>query len=68
MKGLEATQLAQEEEIAALRARSERVVRAWYEGRVLRYGECVADVEGRVEKVERGVRRRERAREMEEAV
>lgn len=63
MKGLEATQLAQEAEIAALRARSEDVVRRWYEARVVRYGAHVADVEGRVEGVERVVRRAERIRD-----
>ena len=68
MKGIEATQLAQEAEIAELRARSEQVIRAWYESRVLGYGNFIADVEGRVEKVERAVRRTEglRARAAEE--
>lgn len=61
-KGLEATQFAQEAEIADLRARSEELVRRWYEARVVRYGAFVADVEGRVEGVERGIRRIERAR------
>jgi hypothetical protein len=62
MRGLEAVQIAQEAEMAELRARSERAVRAWYEGGVLRYGIRLADVEGRLERVERGVRRVERAR------
>ena len=68
MKGIEATQLAQENEIAELRARSENVIREWYESRVLGYGNFIADVEGRVEKVERAVRRAEglRARAAEE--
>lgn len=57
MKGLEATQLAQEAEIAELRARSEAVLRRWYEERVVGYGGFIADVEGRVERVERVVRR-----------
>ncbi|KAK0612486.1 hypothetical protein B0T17DRAFT_593439 [Bombardia bombarda] len=65
MKGIEATQLAQEAEIAALRERSERVMRQWYEGSVLRYGGLVADVEGKFEKLEVGVRRVERFRELE---
>lgn len=65
MKGLEAVQLAQEAEVAALRARSEAVVRRWCEAQVVRYGGFVADVEGRVEGVERAVRRAERAREAE---
>ncbi|KAK4186352.1 hypothetical protein QBC35DRAFT_387495 [Podospora australis] len=65
MKGIEATQLAQEAEIAELRARSEQAVKAWYEGGVLRYGRFVADQEGRLEKVERGLRRIEKLRETE---
>ena len=68
MRGLEALQKAQEAEISELRARSEAVLRTWYEGRVLRYGSWVADVEGRVETVERGVRRAERRTEAERAV
>lgn len=63
MKGVEATQLAQEADIAELRARSEALVGRWYAERVVRYGEAVAGVEGRVERVERGVRRAQRARE-----
>ncbi|KAJ4421047.1 hypothetical protein N0V82_003951 [Gnomoniopsis sp. IMI 355080] len=65
MKGIEVTQLAQEAEIAELRARSEELVARWYEERIVRYGEFVAGVEGRVERVERGVRRVARAREGE---
>ncbi|KAK4197524.1 hypothetical protein QBC40DRAFT_102355 [Triangularia verruculosa] len=63
MKGIQATQLAQEAEIAELRTRSEQVVKAWYEGGVLRYGRFVADQEGKLEKVERGLRRIEKDRE-----
>jgi hypothetical protein len=63
MKGLEAAQLAQEAEVAELRARSERLMRAWYEGGVLRCGEQLAELEGRVERVEKGVRRAEGRRE-----
>jgi hypothetical protein len=65
LKGVEAIQIAQEAEIAALRVRSERVLRSWYEERVLRYGEWVADVEARVEGVEAGIRRAARRREAE---
>ncbi|KAL2022948.1 hypothetical protein VTK56DRAFT_4163 [Thermocarpiscus australiensis] len=68
MRGIEAAQRAQEAEIAELRARSERAIRAWYEGGVLRYGRVVADLEGRLEKVDWGVRRARRAREVEERV
>ncbi|KAI1080599.1 hypothetical protein F5B20DRAFT_539856 [Whalleya microplaca] len=63
MKGIEATQLAQAAEIAELRARSEAVVRAWYEREVLGYSGFVAGVEGRVERAERAVRRVEKARD-----
>ncbi|KAK0726837.1 hypothetical protein B0T26DRAFT_747228 [Lasiosphaeria miniovina] len=68
MKGVEAMQLAQEAEMAELRARSERVMRAWYEDRVLQYGQFVASAEGRVEKVEVSIRRAERVREMDAAI
>ncbi|KAI1408286.1 hypothetical protein F5Y13DRAFT_173023 [Hypoxylon sp. FL1857] len=62
MKGIEATQLAQAAEIAELRARSETVVRQWYERDVMGYSNFVAGVESRVEKAERTVKRVERAR------
>ncbi|KAB5528963.1 nuclear distribution protein [Coniochaeta sp. 2T2.1] len=65
MRGVEAVQKAQEAEIAELRVRSERVLRQWYEERVLGYGDWVADVEGRVEGVEAGFRRAERRRAAE---
>ncbi|POS81198.1 nuclear distribution protein [Diaporthe helianthi] len=65
MKGVEATQLAQEAEIGELRDRSERVVRKWYEERVVGYGSFIAEVEGRVEGVERKVRRAEALRDRE---
>ncbi|KAI0116655.1 hypothetical protein F4776DRAFT_636602 [Hypoxylon sp. NC0597] len=62
MKGIEATQLAQAAEIAELRARSEAVVRRWYERDVMAYSSFIAGVESRVERAERTVRRVERAR------
>ncbi|KAI2472263.1 hypothetical protein F4781DRAFT_383964 [Annulohypoxylon bovei var. microspora] len=62
MTGVETTQVAQAAEIAELRARSEALVRRWYEGEVLRYAEYVAGVEGRVERAERVVKRVERVR------
>ncbi|KAI1087202.1 hypothetical protein F5B19DRAFT_87771 [Rostrohypoxylon terebratum] len=62
MRGVEATQAAQEAEIAELRARSESLVRRWYEADVLRYAEYVAGIEGRVERAERVVKRVERVR------
>ncbi|KAI0204195.1 hypothetical protein F4808DRAFT_457295 [Astrocystis sublimbata] len=63
MKGIEATQLAQAAEVANLRARSEALVRSWYQRDIMRYSDFVAGVEGRVERVERDVRRVERARD-----
>jgi len=66
MEGLRRVQHAQEAEIAVLRARSERVLKQWYEGRVLGYAQFLADVEGQVEKAERVLRRAERARQAEE--
>jgi hypothetical protein len=68
MKGLEATQMAQAAEMADLRKRSEAAVRRWYEGSALASSQLVADVEGRVEKVEVGVRRAEKEREAENAL
>lgn len=61
-KGLEAAQRAQDAEVAALRARSEAVVRAWYEGRLLRCGAAVADAETRAGRVEAALRREEAKR------
>ncbi|EMR68049.1 hypothetical protein MGN70_013246 [Eutypa lata] len=63
MRGVEVTQRAQAAEIAELRARSEVLVRRWYEGRVLATSEFVARVEGRVERAEMRVRRAERVRD-----
>lgn len=63
MKGIEATQLAQAAEIAELRARSEVAVRQWYKHDVMGYSDFVAVVEGRIERVERVVRRNEKARD-----
>ncbi|KAK3331447.1 hypothetical protein B0H66DRAFT_446078, partial [Apodospora peruviana] len=62
MKGVEAMQLAQEAEVAELRVRSERAMRDWYEGRVLQYGQFIAEAEGKFEKLEMGVRRTEKLR------
>lgn len=62
MRGIEALQHAQAAEMSELRIRSEKVVRAWYEGGVLSYGGTLAKMEGRLEQVDRGVRRVERRR------
>ncbi|KAM0277781.1 hypothetical protein ACHAQH_005574 [Verticillium albo-atrum] len=68
MRGIEATQLAQEAEMAELRARSEAVISGWYEDGILSASRFVADVESRVEKVERRVRRAVKQQEAAEAL
>ncbi len=64
LRGVEATQRAQEAEAAALRGRSEAALRAWYEGGLLPTSDATAKVEARVGRVERRVRRMEREREL----
>ena len=66
MRAAAAMQRAQAAEVAELRARSEAALRAWYERGVLRCGNAVADLEARLGRVERGVRRVAKAREQEE--
>ncbi|KAJ3519259.1 hypothetical protein NM208_g14194 [Fusarium decemcellulare] len=66
MKAIEATQVAQAAEIADLRRRSEAVIRSWYETGVLENSRVMADLESRVEVVERQVRRAERELEAED--
>ncbi|KAF5021720.1 hypothetical protein F66182_6221 [Fusarium sp. NRRL 66182] len=66
MKAIEATQIAQAAEIAHLRQRSETAIRSWYEVGVLDNSRAMADLESRVEVVERHVRRAERELEAEE--
>jgi hypothetical protein len=68
MRGIEVTQLAQAAEVAELRARSEEVIRRWYESGVLGCSRFVAGVEGRVERIEQSVRRAEREKEAEGAL
>lgn len=68
MRAIETTQLAQAVEIAELRKRSEVVLKAWYTGCVLRHGEKVAELEKRLERVEVGVRKVRRVKELEEKV
>jgi hypothetical protein len=63
LAGVEAVQVAQEAEIAALRMRSERVLRQYYEARVLEYGEWVTSMEGSLEAVEARVRRATKRKE-----
>lgn len=66
MKAIEATQIAQAAEIAELRKRSERAIRAWYEHGVLDNSRVMADLETRIEVVERQVRRAEHDLEAED--
>ncbi|KAM5348822.1 hypothetical protein ACJ41O_008645 [Fusarium nematophilum] len=66
MKAIEATQIAQATEIADLRRRSETVIRTWYETGVLDNSRAIADLETRVQVVERQVRRAERELEAED--
>lgn len=61
MKAIEATQIAQLAEISELRRRSEMVIHAWYENWVLNNSQSLADVETRVERIEKQIRQRERA-------
>jgi hypothetical protein len=68
MRAIEAIQAAQAAEMAELRARSEVALRAWYEGSVMARSQFMADVEGRVQRVEQAVRRVEHEREVAEQV
>jgi hypothetical protein len=68
MKAIEATQIAQAVEMAELRKRSEVMIRSWYEGGVLNTSQSLADVESRVEKAERRIRRAEHQKEEESAL
>lgn len=51
--------------VAELRVRSARALQRWYEVGLVGVGECWAEWEGRLEEVEREVRRGEVARERE---
>lgn len=64
-------QLAQRQEeqakdISELRVRTARVLQRWYEVGLVGSGECWAEWEGRLEDVEREVRRREVIKERRE--
>ncbi|QYT04465.1 hypothetical protein H0G86_011371 [Trichoderma simmonsii] len=65
MKAIEATQIAQAAEISALRSRSEALVRSWYENGAVVNSQVLAHTEGKIQRVEREVRRRERIIEEE---
>lgn len=60
---IESTQLSQATELADLRSRSERVVKAWYEQGVLQKSQDIANIETQVELIERGIKRAEHRRE-----
>ena len=54
MKGIEAVQVAQSADIAALRARSEAAVRGWYEQGIVGNSEFVSRWRGRLLRWSRG--------------
>lgn len=66
MDQLAVRQDEQAREISELRVRTARVLQRWYEVGVVGSGECWAEWEGRLEDVEREVRRREVIRERRE--
>ncbi|KKA27826.1 hypothetical protein TD95_003928 [Thielaviopsis punctulata] len=68
MRALEAVQAVQAAEIAELRTRSEKVVRAWYQGGLLDGSARLADVQARAERAEGRVRRAERAKDDEKVL
>ncbi|KAF7557495.1 hypothetical protein G7046_g6035 [Stylonectria norvegica] len=68
MKAIQTTQFAQAAQMAELRKRSEVVIRTWYENGVLDSSRSMADLEGRVEKAERQIRRTEREMDEEDEI
>ncbi|KAL7800073.1 hypothetical protein V8C37DRAFT_398312 [Trichoderma ceciliae] len=65
MKAIEATQLAQASAISKLRSKSEVLVRSWYENGAVVNSQVLAHSEGKIQRAEREVRRRERQLEEE---
>jgi hypothetical protein len=63
MERIAQTQDEHAREVAELRVRSARALQRWYEVGVVGGGECWAEWEGRLEEVEREVRRVEVGRE-----
>lgn len=61
-----AVQAQQAQDISELRVRTARVLQRWYEVGLVGSGECWAEWEGRIEDVEREVRRREVIKERRE--
>ncbi|EQL02476.1 nuclear distribution protein [Ophiocordyceps sinensis CO18] len=68
MKAIQAAQAAQAADMAELRRRSEVIIRSWYERSLLAGSRSMAEIESRVEGVERHVRRRERAMEEDKEI
>lgn len=66
MDRLAQTQAEQARDISELRVRTARVLQRWYEVGIVGSGECWAEWEGRLEDVEREVRRREVIKERRE--
>jgi hypothetical protein len=66
MDRLAETQVRQAESISELRVRTARVLQRWYEVGLVGSGECWAEWEGRLEDVDREVRRREVIKERRE--
>jgi hypothetical protein len=66
MDRLAQKQTEQAAAVSELRVRTARVLQRWYEVGVVGSGECWAEWEGRVEGVEREIRRREVIREKRE--
>ena len=65
---VEVVQEVQNRELVALNKRSAEVLERWYRISVLGGGECWAEWEGRVAKVEREARRQEAVRERSNGV
>ena len=63
---LEALQAAQMKTIASLKERTAAVLQRWYSVDILQSGEHWAEIEGRIDTTEQGVRRAEIARQEEE--
>lgn len=68
MERVKQLQEEQAKSVTELRVRTARALQRWYEVGLVGSGECWAEWEGRLEAVERGVRRGEVARERGEKV
>lgn len=66
MNRIAQTQAEQAAEISELRVRTAKVLQQWYEVGLVGSGECWAEWEGRLEGVERDLRRREAVKERRE--